>query len=364
MKKRISIITYSRAYNYGSALQTFALNYYLRSLENEVKTIDYTTRRQQELYSIFESCNGLFPLLRNIHSLINIFKLYKHKRNFDEFLNTNVPMTQKITDDNSFLSLNNDFDYFICGSDQIWNVQCDDFDSNYMLSFVKDKNRCIAYAPSLGAGADNNNVKDVIRKYASCFKALSSREVKSADVIEAATQKKVTNVLDPVFLLSSDEWTKVSSNLVIKENYILGYFIGDVKGMRDFASHLSDFMGMPVVVIYKNLRDLKYNFKNYYEAGPAEFVSLVKNAKFIVTNSFHAVSFSLIFKKNFWVFTETGTSDTRIPGLLADVNLCNRIIKNDYPENVIEPIPYESQDFSILEEKINISKKFLIDNIN
>lgn len=361
--KKISIITYSRAYNYGSALQTFALNSYLRKLGNEVKTIDYSTKQQRNLYRIFEPCKGILSVMRNIHSLLNWFKLKRHKKRFDTFLTANIPMTDKINDTLHLESLNNDFDYFICGSDQIWNVKCDDYDPNYMLSFVYDKKKCIAYAPSLGAGADKKETKDAIAKYVTEFKALSCRESKSAAIIESVTHKEVKKVLDPVFLLTSDEWSKVAPEDIIKGEYILGYFIGDIIGMRNYALKLSRQMGIPVVVIYKNLRDLKYKFDNYYEAGPAEFVSLIRNAKCIVTNSFHAISFSIIYKRDFWVFIDQESSDSRITGLLDDVNLRCRIVNNLTMPDMDVSIPYEALDFSVLNEKINVSKKYLMENL-
>lgn len=363
MKKKISIITYSRAYNYGSALQTYALNFYLRKLGNDVRTIDYTNKQQKKLYRIFEPLNGFLSTFRNIHSLLNCFKLFKHKRAFENFLLNNVPMTGKINCQEDLCSLDNEFDYFICGSDQIWNVDCDDFDSNYMLSFVSNKKKCIAYAPSLGAGASNVKTKEIIGKYTSDFKALSSREAKSATIIEEATQKHITKVLDPVFLLSAAEWTGIIPNRIVKNDYILGYFIGDVEGMRDFASRFSKHKKMPVVVIYKNLRDLKYRFINHYEVGPTEFVSLILNANSIVTNSFHAVSFSIIFQKNFWAFVDSKSSDSRITGLLEDVKLKSRLINNTLNINMLENINYERLDFSVLNDKINVSKNFLKENL-
>jgi Polysaccharide pyruvyl transferase. len=365
MQKRIAIITYSRAYNYGSALQTFALNFYLRKQGYDVKTVDYTTKQQEKLYRIFEPYRGILSMLRNVHSLVNIFKLLKHKKSFDRFILENVPMTQKITDDEQIHRLNREFDYFICGSDQIWNVQCDDFTSNYMLSFVEDKKKCIAYAPSLGAGVNNIKTIEFINTYVSGFKSLSSRETNSRSIIEKAACQFVTNVLDPVFLVSVDDWSKMASNPVIKGDYVLGYFIGDVAGMRDFAALMQKKMRMPVVVIYKNLRDLKYKFKNHYEVGPAEFVSLVKHSKCIVTNSFHAVSFSLIFKKNFWVFVEK-TGDSRIIGILEKVNLVRRIvnISSSKVVDMTDDIIYDAIDMTPLTASIEESKKFLIDSVS
>ena len=363
--KDIAIITYSRAYNYGSALQAYALNYFLSKLGYNVKTIDYTTKRQQAIYRIFEPYKGILSILRNLQSMLCYYKLYRHKHKFDEFVDKRIPQTKKISSTQQFVEMNEKYDYFICGSDQIWNAQCDDFDINYMLSFVKDKNKCIAYAPSLGAGADNPQTSKMIKQFASCFKAISSRETRSAEIIEKATCKKVQSVLDPVFLLSAEEWNEISASPIVTGDYILGYFIGDVVGMRDFAANVHRKWNMPVVVIYKNLRDMKYGFSNHYEAGPTDFITLVKNAKCVITNSFHAISFSLIFRVNFWTFVDKTTSDSRIKGLLNDVGLSNRIIDiaTSYEIDPMTSIQYESLDMQAFKKKVLLSKKFLTDNI-
>lgn len=363
---KVAIITYTRAINYGSALQAYALNKFLNINGYEAKTIDYTTVAQQNLYRIFEPCSGLLPIARNIHSLMTYRKILTHKHRFEKFIEEHIPTTGKITTDLQLEDLNNQFDYFICGSDQIWNVDCDDYDANYMLDFVLDKASCIAYAPSLGAGAGKKKTFEAISKYASHFKAISSRETNSAEMIHKASSQEVTTVCDPVFLLSAEEWSKISVPRLIGKDYILGYFIGDVAGLRDFAAQTSKSLGMPLVVIYKNLRDLRYPFTNMYDAGPQEFVSLVKDAKMVITNSFHAVSFSLIFKKNFWVFENNARTDSRISGILKTVGLTDRILSNQTMGRIKpeERINYENRNQAALHELIQQSKQFLFRNLS
>lgn len=359
--KRIAIITFSRAYNYGSALQTYALNRYLTVLGNIVKTIDYTTENQQKLYTIFEPLVGIMSLARNLQSIWHLSHLRTHKKRFAIFLKKYVPMTAKVSTYDDFLRLNTQFDYFICGSDQIWNAQCDDFDSNYMLSFVEEKQKCIAYAPSLGAGANDVNTAKVLATYVKGYKGVSSREKASVGVIGKVTGCDVENVLDPVFLLNANQWFEVSPSCPINEEYILGYFIGDVVGMRNFAAELSKESGLPVVVVWKSLRDVKYGFTTYYESGPAEFLSLVNGAKYIVTNSFHAVSFSIIFGKSFWAFIQPGTYDERLRSLLELVNLTDRIIDAEagLKVNKLSLIDYASINRDALNQMIETSKNFL-----
>lgn len=364
--KRIAIITYSRAYNYGSALQTYALNHYLTMLGYDVKTIDYTTHSQQQLYTIFEPCKGFMSVVRNIQSLWHYNNLKSHKKQFDDFLLLHVPMTLPVLSSEDLALLNLQFDYFISGSDQIWNVQCDDFDINYMLSFVYDKQKCIAYAPSLGGGAKNVQTKETLREYVKSYKALSSRERESTQIIADATSRTVENVLDPVFLLDAVQWKNISKQSPIEGEYILGYFIGDVPGMRDFAAQLSRESNCPVVVILKSVRDIKYGFKAYYEAGPLEFISLIHGCKCVVTNSFHAVSFSLIFEKTFWAFVPPKSDDGRIKSILDLVQLPDRIVDVDDVLDIdkFSPIDYDLINRENLNTMIKSSQDYLKYNID
>ena len=359
--RKVAIITYSGAYNYGSALQTYALNKYLRNIGFDAVTIDYTSDSQQNLYKIFEPCRGLMPLARNLQSLCKYRALKKHLKRFDKFLDEQVPMVSWSDSKDAKRQISETYDFFVCGSDQIWNAQCDDFDDNYMLSFVSDKKKCVAYSPSLGAGGESDNTIDALKRNVLDFRALSCRESNGSSIISRVTGRQVETTADPVLLLSENEWNEIAPDRVVEGDYILGYFIGDRAGMRDFAKQMSKSTGMPVVVIYKNLRDIKYGFKTKYDCGPTEFVSLIKHARGIVTNSFHAVAFSLIYKKDFWVFTGKGDSDSRISGILDLAGLQQRIVDGDRfkMNDYLDHICYEDLDMSGLLAYVDSSKEYL-----
>lgn len=365
-KHRVYIITYARAINYGSALQAYALNKFLRENGHNVYTIDYTTDSQQSLYRIFEPLRGIMSIFRNIQSLLCYRKLKKHRARFEKFIESYIPMTKSVSSPKDFAQISSDADYYICGSDQIWNANCDDFDSNYMLSFVPQKNKCISYAPSLGAGGSSNKTQEAIKEYVKDFKALSSRENAGAAIVSNITGREVPTVADPVFLLSEDDWLSISSERIIKHEYLLGYFIGDRHGMRDFANKMSHSTDLPVVVIYKNLRDIRFEFKKMYECGPIDFVSLVRHSKGIVTNSFHAVAFSLIFKKDFWVFTGKPSTDARITDILDLIGVTDRIIDESYDRitDFLAPVHYSEKGLSHLYQHIEKSKHFLLSSLS
>ena len=359
---KAAIITYHRSYNYGSALQAYALNKTLNDLGVETHTIDYITERQKNIYKHFQRNNSLMNIIRNVYTL-RYLKLLKLKYNrFDDFIKTYIRTTSKIyTLPNQLIELNNKYDLFVCGSDQIWNPNTADFDESYLLSFVKDKRKCFSFAPSIGVSSHIHNYENLFKKYLKDFRSLSVREKTAASYLTKLLNRKVVQVLDPVFLRNCNEWQQLAKDSY-KNKYIFCYFIGDVPYMRDFAKQMHKETGLDLVVVYKNLRDILYTNVKFYDAGPQEFLNLVKNATYVVTNSFHAVSFSLLFKKNFWAFIDRYNNvapNSRIVDLLTHFDLQNRIYKKDNTFDKYKSIEYTSNFEEKLKRDIEFSISYL-----
>ena len=164
-------------------------------------------------------------------------------------------------------------------------------------------------------------------------------------IINRIINNPIDVVPDPVLLLNRSEWDKLGSRIMIPKKYIFCYFIGDVKGMRSFAKQMSKKSKLPLVLLNINLRDLNLPGKRYYDAGQKEFLVLLRNAQYICTNSYHAVLFSLIYNKNYWVFTDSasGSAKSRIEEISNKVSLEERIVNSDgkMPED-----PFAKVDFS------------------
>jgi hypothetical protein len=363
---KAGIITYHRSYNYGSALQAYALNRFLRENGIEAKTIDYKTKRQQDLYRIFEPSNSAMAIARNFQSLLYLGRLKKHIKLFDSFLQEEIPITETFTCPKKLRILNEEFDYFICGSDQIWNPNCIDFDDSYLLSFVKNKSKCISYAPSIAISYIPNKWEKTFKEDLSGFRALSVREKKGTEVIRKLTRREVVTVLDPVFLISAEAWRELAI-CHIKKPYILCYFIGDVTGMRDYAKRMKKILKLPLVVVYKNLRDMLYINQKEYDTGPKEFLGLIKNADYICTNSFHAVAYSLLFRKNFWAFCDIDkplSAGSRIEHILEITGFQNRLLnyRNMHEaEDPTLPVCYNENFNKRLSNKIQYSASFILE---
>ena len=361
---KVAVITYHRAYNYGSALQAYALNCFINQCGIECVTIDYRTEKQDALYTVFEKNSGVMSIARNLQSFWHYRDLCMHKQKFDAFLANEIPMTSECRTCSDLSKLCDQYDFFVCGSDQIWNPDTADFDCAYLLDFISDKEKCIAYAPSVGISYMPDTYRALFSKNLTGFGSLATREESGAEIISELTGRNVQTVLDPVFLLSQEEWRTKAEKANIKGKYILGYYIGDVAGMRPFADRLRKQYGMSVVVIYKNLRDLFYRTIERYDAGPCDFLGLIMDAELIVTNSFHAVAFSIIFEKKFWFFEDIDnpvSAKGRVYNILDLVGIRNRIINTDMMDidNPDKEIDYNEVRVRLTAE-IQKSKQYLL----
>lgn len=366
---KIGIITFHRAINYGSILQAYALSRFLRDEvgENNVEVIDYQNCAQKKIYKLFEFPKNIKSALRDIQTFANICALRRKYKKFEEFAICKLGLTAKKYGESDIVALSNDskkYTHLISGSDQIWNVKCADFDENYFLTFNENAKK-IAYAPSLGRLDFANAEKEFIRCNVKSYDALSSREKISAGYLRKLCGREVECVLDPVFLLPASRWNKIAAKPADSEKYILCYFIGNVPGMRRFAKGLSRKTGLKAISIIKNLRDIFSGFETRLDADPQDFLGLISNAEYVVTDSFHAVSFSLIYHRNFWAFSPSESAGergswTRIPNLLNIAGLENRILNADNCDsvNIYESIDFKKVDSNLVPQ-IEKSKLFL-----
>lgn len=343
---KIGIITYHRADNYGSALQSYALSYYLKKMGHIPEIIDYHSKGQDALYkNLFSPMRSVMNVLRNLQTLLYYSAAKKKKYRFAKFRKEYLPTSMvEYTDASDLSPLNDQYERFICGSDQIWNPNCPDFTYAYLLDFVSKKERCASYAASLGIAALPAEQQEKYYELLHDFRALSMREQQGADCLKDIINRKIDVVPDPVILLSDEEWKALIPPRQIKKKYIFCYYIGNVDGMREYARKLSKETGFDIVVVNKNLREMTYPCKKRYDVGPLEFLSLLLHSECVCTDSFHAVMFSLIFQKDFRVFVPKGaaSSRSRIDHITQRMGLDNRVFDTDHPA----PISIDAIDFA------------------
>ena len=314
--KKITAVTFHRAQNFGSVLQTYALSKTVSNIKDDVfyQVLDISSDAQKELYSHYKKVKGFNDLVKNAVIFLNSKKIRLREDKFKAFLE-------------NFLNLTNDTeaDYFISGSDQIWNVRAKDFADFYFLDFAENAKK-VSYAASFGPlKIDWNKYnKEKYISFLNDYSAVSVREEGSRENVELLTGKICDIHVDPTLLLTADEWRKIQSDANYKNGkYILLYCLEPSKKQLRMAKMISKKLGLPIVVLrYNNKNDMFNTFMKRYDAGPQDFLSYIDNAALVLTSSFHGTAFSLIYGKPFYVL-DNG-NDNRISFILRLTDTVDR----------------------------------------
>lgn len=320
----IGIITFHGALNFGSALQAYALRTALVNEGHKVRIINYRAL-DYEQYSLIQ--------VRHPRTLLRTLTHWKsfHSRwaAFNSFANDYFSLTDKAYSSNeegALAELATEFDCFICGSDQIWNLDCTrGVVEPFFLSFAGDKRR-IAYAPSLAHTSfkPENFDQELVASLLSKFDYLSVREEETLSLFQPLVDKPIDVVLDPTLLLGASDYADMSVKAVVDGEYAFLYLLRDCSELIESACRMTLDSG--VRFAYVSDRDLPIpNSINLFGIGPREFISLIAHASLVLTNSFHATVFSVLFHKPFRVFA-TDKSGARMRDLLYNLGISERCV--------------------------------------
>lgn len=370
---KIRTITCHNVYNYGASLQAFALQHYLEQKGHKVEIINFRPWYNRGGYDLFSlphvsksyRMTQWCPLLRWIVAPIrnrHLFRTYGRKAAFDRFANNYLHTTNMLYGDSEQLKATPpEADLYIAGSDQIWNTDMQNgTEPAFYLDFGDDVIRRISYAASFGIDHINPQAEIWVKELLSRFDAISVREQTGLDILTHLGIDKAVQVLDPVFLLSADEWKEVAGKgaktyKYLSDQYILVYdFIDDAR-IGKFARDCASKKGLPIVAI-NDMRRCSYAQYNITDAGPLEFVQLIDHATMVITNSFHATAFSCIFDKDFYTFPlSTQHNSSRMTDLLREMDVMERYIPTGMTE--------KRRDALKLEQGIAMSKDYLNRNL-
>lgn len=328
MKRNVGLITFHRVYNYGAVIQAYSLFRYIELLGYYVEIIDFSNPIQLDYTNIVSKRNGIKRFIKTLLLVPILKKRLERKKKFDYFIDHigNISKT-KFTNSKSLSILDSKFDAYICGSDQIWNPRkLSDFDTAYMLDFSSKAK--IAYAPSIGTASlqDLNAFKNLLVD----FDALSCREKGGANILARLTNKHVEVVLDPTLLVEKDvllELTKSTTG----EPYLLYYSLDGYENRDrnlDILYAFANKFGLKIKIITPEWPYHGKNCEDVVEAGPEEFLTLIRNANLVCTNSFHGTALSIKLEKPFYVLEEPNITDERKRSILNQLDLTSRIISN------------------------------------
>lgn len=360
---KIGILTFHRAINYGAFLQAFALKHYLESLGHEVEMVDYWPEGHADAYSLFPHLKKHRSMLGKFKELISSALRYGRAKKRKDGMQRLVSRYWGLNDTPRYVmpeSLRQvSYDCVVYGSDQIWwksdMSSYPGFDPVYWGEYIPASVKKIAYAPSMGIIDLTQEDKARIKSWLGNFAALSVRESGLYEAIHDLTDKEITVVLDPVFLLSKEEWSKYCRPIQ-KGKYILYYNLLPSKEGDRLVKQLKHKWGYKVVEVTGSVSAKKIKPRYVQTADAFDFISLIKNAEFVVTSSFHGTAFSIIFEKQFYAIG-FGKRVGRVESLLSLFGIGNRLIHNEccLPKEKIE---YSKTSF-LLNNQISKSKKFL-----
>ncbi|MFI3297002.1 MAG: polysaccharide pyruvyl transferase family protein [bacterium] len=372
---KIKTITCHDVYNYGASLQAYALQYYLKSLGHRVEIIDYLPRyisgknytfwfvsEQSPYYNICKK-NVIIKFLYCMRRLIMYSQTFGRKKAFDQFKLEFLSCTNRYTTYQDLCTNPPEADFYIAGSDQIWNTSLGNGkDPSFYLQFGNDNIKRISYAASFGIAEIPEEMKPQIYNWLNRVNSISVREQSGLDILSNLNIDSAVEVVDPVFLLDKQEWGNLAntSTVRIEYPYILVYdmFMKETS-LKTSAIKLSKKLGLPLVAINDAFK-VKYADRSICDAGPAEFVSLIKNATVIISSSFHATAFSIIFEKEFYTFYK-GDNISRMINILDKIGCVNRLNSPDVVGDMEKPDCKATSH--LLSESINKSKKFLGDTL-
>ena len=340
--KKVGIITQHRVVNYGSMLQTYALQEKIEELGYKCEVIDYYPERFTPvgmLKRIKTKGKKLEKslVLRTIARMVIIPSYFLRFNMFFEFLKKRINLSKKTFHTLEELqSYDFEYDIFCTGSDQVWNYGWNEkIEYPYFLSFVPDKSPKISYAASFGKGTLLDCEIDETQRLLSRYNHISVRELSGVDIINKLGIKGATNVLDPTLLLTGDEWRRIASGKYKNDKYILIYNLNRNKKIDNYAKALSKKTGLKVRYISYQIHEFYKNGKMFCNSKVEDFLSLIDNAQYIITDSFHATAFSLNFNKEF-VIVYPGKYSTRLQSILEILSLTNRVAKDENDMSVID----------------------------
>ena len=369
---KIALLTRRFGYNYGSSLQACAMRLMLEEIGHEVTILNYDEFSQHPIWKIK-------PILRNIinpllcyigtlginkRTISNAIIEQKQKKEFNMFDKTYINPTRKMLySSNQLLKAITNKDVCMCGSDQIWNPQF--YDTHFFLDFcTKSQIKKIAYAPSFGIPRIYKNKEEII-KLLNDFHFISVREKQGQKIIEELTKKNCPVVLDPTLMVNAEIWRKIKCDIHKKlpKRYIACYFLGCHYIPKNIIQSLKDQLNCEIVNIttFRTPNDIQGLQLN--TLSPLDFLDVIDNAYCVLTDSFHATVFSILFNTNFYSFNKHTHSDinnenSRLFSLLNILNLETRLI------DVNSKIEFKAINYEECNKRIDMERNFSYDFLN
>ncbi len=375
IRKKIGIVSlYHNNKNYGGLLQAYALTKYISTLGYNAEQVCWNAvfhdapKQKIKFRKIFHYVSTICWLqVKNILRVVWKDKINSRIQAFEKFESA-IKHSEKCYDGKSFLKDCGNYDAVVIGSDQVWNINW--YDTQYFLDFVPNDVYKFSYAASMPDVNISDEMKNIVKNALEGFNAISVREKKTAAFLSELCERNVEYVIDPTLLLNVEQWDDISGDKLVECKYIFCYFLGRHKHYRKYTKKVAKKTGLKIVSLPHLCgvakEDLNFADINLYDVSPGDFVSLIKNAEYVLTDSFHAAVFSNIYRVKYFVFDRSGMDmSERIVTLLDMFNSKERFIRGtDGLERLLrmKDLPVNT-DLEQFEKALEKSKRFLDDNL-
>lgn len=331
--KKIAVITLHFVRNYGSVLQTYATQYIFEKLGYDVEIIDYTRPNAR---SEATGKKGSNILKRAVYTGWKAVENYFRNRVCVDFLEKYVHLTRKYENNQELTADPPKADIYITGSDQTWNSEYNGgVLPEYYLDFAPEGCKRIGCSVSIGMDSFPDEEKNQVKAYVEKYNAISVRERQAKYILENLGYPYVEHVIDPTLALNWDDWKPLIAKNRIKTKYILIYKLNKNPALEAYARMLAEKTGCKIVRATYWLSNLFHGGKCVFCPEVGEFLSLIDNAEYVLTDSFHCTAFSLNFHKKFFVFYP-GKYSSRLQSILELTGTEHRVIKetSDCPNEI------------------------------
>ena len=359
-KKKTGVLTFHDYDNYGAILQSYALQKKLLALGVDAELIDYSCRY---IKNPFRPVNlrkkGFLNYLYGAIGHICYLPRRRRCRRFRNYMNYSDPVKKE-----ELPQLAEKYDILIAGSDQLWDWSLTDFDQTYFLDFAPEHVKKLSYAVSIGEHLPPEEYRERYAELLGRFDTILMREEYGADFVEALTGSRPLCACDPTLLLTGEEWSRIAGKPRARGKYILAYQLGIDPKLVAFVKKLSAVTGLPVHYVPFPLVGVM-KCRMHIACGPDDWAALIRDAEYVVSDSFHGIVFAILFHRKFFTTASGHHKNKRVEEFLRQVGLAERILDREDRSEDAEPNPdlQAEIDFTACDEQIEIMRKMSLERL-
>lgn len=354
---KVAVITRHAVANYGSLLQTMATQQVLQNLGHQCQIIDYVRRdesyREREFTLLRRKPDWYNnPIKRALYLALRQPESILTGRKFEKAQKAHLHLTQRYSDAEQLQKNPPKADVYLTGSDQVWGpVEDGSYDSSYCLGFAAEEDKKVSYAASFGHTQMTPQLQDYYRKWLSRYQHLAVRE-DSAVALLQGMGLQAEQVLDPTLLMERQQWEPYLTRLR-KKPYVLVYQLHNDKKLSRYAKQVAKAKGLPLVRVSAALHQCFRGGKFRWAPEIGEFLSLIRNAQCMITDSFHGTAFAILFNTPFVEVLPNNNTGTRNQSILTLTGLSGRILREE--DDIA--LAMEKMDFSHANQVIAVQRE-------